>query len=77
MKQKSKLGKFSLLMCARGTVFYKAEGTLKQYEAKKATFEVLKYFFTFEEWQVSRWSALGPACEQLPQCLHVMTCPCT
>lgn len=73
MKQKGKLGKFSLEMSARGTVFSKAEGTLKPYEAKKATFEV-QYFFTFEEWQVNRWSALGPACELLPLCLHVITC---
>lgn len=29
MKQKDKLDKFSLEMDARGTVFYKAEGTLK------------------------------------------------
>lgn len=31
MKEKGKLDKFSLEMSARGTVFYKAEGTLKQY----------------------------------------------
>lgn len=43
--------KLSLEVGARCTVFYKAAGTLKQYEVKKATFEV-QYFFTFEEWQV-------------------------
>lgn len=31
MKQKGKLRKFSLEMGARDVVFYKAEGTLKQY----------------------------------------------
>ncbi|RMC08221.1 hypothetical protein DUI87_14462 [Hirundo rustica rustica] len=51
MKQKGRLDKFSLEMGARGTVFYEAEGTLKQDEVKKATFEV-QYFLTFEEWQV-------------------------